>query len=99
MLVKWQAVTVRCSTATGVQGWRRDLTQAKKSAMWSLLGYARQASAGTVAPFAALPDGKTSAEWNAITLLDGAIVAVGGGACGTTMALPEVYFLPGVPVN
>jgi hypothetical protein len=54
--------------------------------------------AGTVTPFAALPDGKTSAEWNAVTLLDGSIVAVGGGACGTATALPEVYFLPGEPV-
>jgi hypothetical protein len=55
--------------------------------------------AGTVTPFAALPDGKRATEWNAVTLLDGSIVAVGGGACGTAMALPEVYFLPGAPVQ
>jgi hypothetical protein len=52
---------------------------------------------GTVTPFAALPDAKRSTEWTAVTLLDGSIVAVGGGACGTTKALPEVYFLPGAP--
>jgi hypothetical protein len=53
---------------------------------------------GTVTPFAALPNNKKSTEWNAVTLLDGSIVAVGGGACGTTQALPEIYFLPGAPV-
>jgi hypothetical protein len=53
---------------------------------------------GTVAPFAALPNNKKSCEWNAVTLLDGSIVAVGGGACGTTQALPEIYFLPGAPI-
>lgn len=53
---------------------------------------------GTVTPFAALPNDKKSCEWNAITLLDGSIVAVGGGACGTTQALPEIYFLPGAPI-
>jgi hypothetical protein len=42
--------------------------------------------------------GKAATEWNAVTLLDGSIVAVGGGACGTTQALPEVYFLPGAPI-
>ncbi len=54
--------------------------------------------AGTVTPFDALPAGKVATEWNAVTLLDGSIVAVGGGACGTASALPEVYFLPGAPV-
>lgn len=55
--------------------------------------------AGTVTPFAALPDNKTSTEWTAVTLLDGSIVAVGGGACGTSRALPEIYFLPGAQVK
>jgi len=54
--------------------------------------------AGTVTPFDSLPAGKVVTEWNAVTLLDGSIVAVGGGACGTSAALPEVYFLPGAPV-
>jgi IPT/TIG domain-containing protein len=53
---------------------------------------------GTVTPFDALPNGKRATEWNAVTLLDGSIVAVGGGACGTSQALPEVYFLPGAPI-
>src|SRR4029078_6045754 len=53
---------------------------------------------GTVVPFDPLPMGKVATEWTAVTLLDGSIVAVGGGACGTQMALPEVYFLPGAPV-
>jgi hypothetical protein len=53
---------------------------------------------GTVTPFAPLPGDKKAVEWNAITLLDGSIVAVGGGACGTGSALPEVYFLPGAPM-
>ena len=48
-------------------------------------------------PFDPLPMGKVASEWTAVTLLDGSIVAVGGGACGTQMALPEVYFLPGAP--
>jgi len=55
-------------------------------------------TAGSVTSFAALPTPKRATEWNAVTMLDGSIVAVGGGACGTTMALPEVYFLPGAPV-
>jgi hypothetical protein len=50
---------------------------------------------GMVEPFAPLPDNKKAVEWNALTLLDGSIVAVGGGACGTGSALPEIYFLPG----
>jgi hypothetical protein len=53
--------------------------------------------AGTVTAFDPLPDSKVATEWNAVTLLDGSIVAVGGGACGTTQALPEIYFLPGAP--
>jgi hypothetical protein len=51
----------------------------------------------TVVPFDPLPASKRACEWNAVTLLDGSIVAVGGGACGTSQALPEVYFLPGEP--
>jgi IPT/TIG domain/Kelch motif len=54
---------------------------------------------GTVTSFDPLPEGKKAVEWNAITLLDGSIVAVGGGACGTESALPEIYFLPGAPLT
>lgn len=48
---------------------------------------------GTVTAFAAL--GNANTEWNAVTMLDGSVVGVGGGECGATMALPDVYFLPG----
>jgi hypothetical protein len=51
--------------------------------------------AGTVAPFGTLPDPNT--EWNAVTLLDGSVLGVGGGACGG-VALPDLDFLPGVPL-
>lgn len=51
--------------------------------------------AGTVTPFATLPNKNT--EWNAVTLLDGSIIGVGGGACGTATALPDLDFLPGDP--
>ena len=47
----------------------------------------------TVVPFGTLPNPNT--EWNAVTLLDGSVLAVGGGACGTTSALPDLDFLPG----
>ena len=49
--------------------------------------------AGTVKPFAKLPNANT--EWNAVTLLDGSVLGVGGGACGTGTALPDLDFLPG----
>lgn len=52
--------------------------------------------AGTVSPFNALTNANT--EWNAVTMLDGSVVGVGGGACGSTMALPDIYFLPGGPM-
>jgi hypothetical protein len=48
--------------------------------------------AGTTSAFAKLPAPAT--EWNATTLLTGSVLAVGGGACGTPQALPNVYFLP-----
>ncbi len=51
--------------------------------------------AGTVTSFATLPNKNT--EWNAVTLLDGSIIGVGGGACGTATALPDLDFLPGDP--
>ncbi|HSQ63191.1 MAG TPA: kelch repeat-containing protein [Polyangiaceae bacterium] len=51
--------------------------------------------AGTVTPFGTLPDPNT--EWNAITMLDGSVIGVGGGACGGN-ALPDLDFLPGVPI-
>lgn len=50
---------------------------------------------GTVKPFAILLNANT--EWNAVTLLDGSVLGVGGGACGTSMALPDLDFLPGGP--
>jgi hypothetical protein len=51
-------------------------------------------SANTVGMFGTLPNPNT--EWNAVTLLDGSVIGVGGGACGTSMALPDVYFLQGM---
>ena len=51
--------------------------------------------AGVVKPFAILPNKNT--EWTAVTLLDGSVLGVGGGACGTSMALPDIDFLPGAP--
>ena len=48
---------------------------------------------GTVTVFATLPNANT--EWNAVTLLDGSVLGVGGGACGTATALPDLDFLPG----
>jgi hypothetical protein len=52
--------------------------------------------AGTVTAFANLPN--TNTEWTAVTLLDGSVLGVGGGACGTTMALPDIDFLAGAPI-
>ena len=51
--------------------------------------------AGTVMPFQMLLN--TNTEWTAATLLDGSVLGVGGGACGTTMALPDIDFLAGTP--
>ena len=51
--------------------------------------------AGTVASFGTLPTANT--EWNAVTLLDGSVLGVGGGACGG-VALPDLDFLPGEPL-
>ncbi|MGE5182260.1 MAG: IPT/TIG domain-containing protein [Acidobacteriota bacterium] len=53
--------------------------------------------AGTVTAFPTLPN--TNTEWTAVTMLDGSIVGVGGGACGTTMALPDIDFLKGAPIQ
>jgi hypothetical protein len=47
----------------------------------------------TVAPFGTLPHPNT--EWTAVTLQDGSVLGVGGGACGTPLALPSLDFLPG----
>jgi len=47
-----------------------------------------------VKPFGTLPDPNT--EWNAVTMLDGSVLGVGGGACGGN-ALPDLDFLPGAP--
>ncbi len=41
----------------------------------------------------ALPN--TDAEWTAVTLLDGSVLGIGGGACGTPMALPDIDFFAG----
>ena len=51
-------------------------------------------TANTVSQFGTLPHANT--EWNAVTLLDGSVIGVGGGACGTSSALPDVYFLQGM---
>jgi hypothetical protein len=50
---------------------------------------------GTVQPFGTLPHPNT--EWTAVTLQDGSVLGVGGGACGTPTALPSLDFLPGKP--
>jgi len=52
--------------------------------------------AGKVTAFPMLPN--TNTEWTAVTLLDGSVLGVGGGACGTTMALPDIDFLAGAPI-
>jgi len=41
----------------------------------------------------------TNTEWTAVTLLDGSVLGVGGGACGTSMALPDIDFLAGAPLQ
>ncbi len=50
--------------------------------------------AGTVKAFGTLPHANT--EWTAVALLDGSVLGVGGGACGTPMALPSLDFLQGM---
>jgi len=52
--------------------------------------------AGKVTAFPMLPN--TNTEWTAVTLLDGSVLGVGGGACGTSMALPDIDFLAGAPI-
>jgi len=54
-------------------------------------------AAGTVTAFPTLLN--TNTEWTAAVLQDGSIVGVGGGACGTTMALPDIDFLKGAPIQ
>ncbi len=64
----------------------------------------REASAGTAAgPLRLLVDLNIVLDvvlkrdpWyhDAVTLLNGSLLGVGGGACGTPAALPNVYFLP-----
>ena len=51
---------------------------------------------GKVTVFAKLPNPNT--EWTAVTLLDGSVLGVGGGACGAATAVPDIDFLPGAPV-
>jgi hypothetical protein len=53
--------------------------------------------AGTVKPFGTLPHANT--EWTAVTLQDGSVLGVGGGACGTPLALPSLDFLNGMPAQ
>jgi hypothetical protein len=50
---------------------------------------------GAVTPFASLSHWNT--ELNAVTLLDGSILGVGGGECGASSAYPDLDFLPGAP--
>ena len=54
-------------------------------------------SVATVRTFPTLPN--TNTEWTAVTLQDGSVLGVGGGACGTSMALPDIDFLAGAPVQ
>ncbi|CAN5296242.1 hypothetical protein BH09MYX1_BH09MYX1_05740 [soil metagenome] len=49
------------------------------------------AIAGKVTSFGTLPTPNT--EWNAVTLLDGSVLGVGGGACGGA-AVPRPEFPP-----
>lgn len=51
---------------------------------------------GKVTPFGTLPFPNT--EWNAVTLADGSVLGVGGGACGMMSARPDLDFLPGEPL-
>jgi len=53
--------------------------------------------AGQVTAFPMLPNVNT--EWTAVTLLDGSVLGVGGGACGTSSALPDIDFLAGSPIQ
>ena len=34
-----------------------------------------------------------------VTMHDGSVLGVGGGACGTSTALPDLDFLPGKPIQ
>jgi hypothetical protein len=52
--------------------------------------------AGTSKPFGKLP--RPNCEWTAVTLPDGSVLGVGGGACGASTANPSLDFLPGVPL-
>jgi hypothetical protein len=40
-----------------------------------------------------------NAELNAVTMLDGSVVVVGGGACNQPFAQPYIDFLPGRPAG
>ena len=51
---------------------------------------------GTVKAFGVLP--RPNCEWTAVTLQDGSVLGVGGGACGASTANPSLDFLPGVPI-
>jgi hypothetical protein len=53
--------------------------------------------AGTVTAFPQLLN--TNTEWTAVTMHDGSVLGVGGGACGTSMALPDIDFLAGAPIQ
>ncbi len=53
--------------------------------------------AGTVKSFGTLP--RPNCEWTAVTLQDGSVLGVGGGACGASTANPSLDFLPGVPIS
>ena len=52
---------------------------------------------GTVKAFGILP--RPNCEWTAVTLQDGSVLGVGGGACGASTANPSLDFLPGVPIS
>jgi len=104
---KTKAFTVLPYTLTAARGWHASAL-VRDGTIIVLGGYTGGAGCtptdtvdvvdpvkGTVKPFAKLL--KPNCELNAVTLLDGSILGIGGGACGTTTALPDLVFLPGAP--
>ena len=89
----WHAsALVRDGTVVVMGGYNVNLSCALTSASQNVDQI--DPTGNTVTQFGTLPNPNT--EWNAVTLLDGSVIGVGGGACGTSMALPDVYFLQGM---
>lgn len=88
----WQAsALVRDGTILVMGGYTMPSCNSSVSSVESI-----DPAAGTVTAFPVLPN--TNTEWTAVTLLDGSVLGVGGGACGTTMALPDIDFLAGAAI-